>query len=216
MKALLLAMDRWTANGAAPPPSRYPRIADGTLVAPDRLRFPKLPGVDDATAVHRAYRADYGPTFASEGIVTHRAAADRHGVPDSGAAGGCRRQRHRRRADAGARRAARHLHRMEPVQRSIGTDRRAVEHAGLVHSAARGRAPSASAPTIRACRSTSGIATRISTSAWCRRRRLALIDQGFLLAEDLAGGAEERRSPFGLIARRARSAVHGPAIGAAA
>ena len=70
MKALLLAMDRWTANGTAPPPSRYPRLADGTLVPPDRLRFPKVPGVTTSTAVHRAYRADYGPRFAKEGIVT--------------------------------------------------------------------------------------------------------------------------------------------------
>jgi len=70
MKALLLAMDRWTANGTAPPPSRYPRVSDSTLVPPDRLRFPKVPGVTTSTAVHRAYRADYGPTFATEGVVT--------------------------------------------------------------------------------------------------------------------------------------------------
>jgi hypothetical protein len=70
MKALLVAMDRWTANGTAPPPSRYPRIADGTLVPPDRLRFPKISGVATTTAAHRAYRADYGPRFATEGIVT--------------------------------------------------------------------------------------------------------------------------------------------------
>jgi hypothetical protein len=70
MKALLVAMDRWVANGTAPPPSRYPRVSDGTLVAPDRLRFPSVPGVTTSTAVHLAYRVDYGPRFASEGIVT--------------------------------------------------------------------------------------------------------------------------------------------------
>ena len=70
MKALLLAMDRWTASGAAPPPNRYPRISDGTLVPPDKLRFPKIAGVTTTTAVHKAYRADYGPRFANEGIVT--------------------------------------------------------------------------------------------------------------------------------------------------
>jgi hypothetical protein len=70
MKALLLAMDRWTANGTAPPPSRYPRVSDSTLVPPDRLRFPKVPGVTTSTAVHRAYRADYGPKFATDGVVT--------------------------------------------------------------------------------------------------------------------------------------------------
>ena len=70
MKALLLDMDRWIADGTPPPPSRYPHISDGTLVAPDRLRFPKVPGVTTTTSVHRAYRADYGPRFTSEGIVT--------------------------------------------------------------------------------------------------------------------------------------------------
>jgi hypothetical protein len=63
-------MDRWTANATPPPPSRYPRLSDGTLVAPDRLRFPKVPGVTTSTAVHRAYRADYGPSFATDGVVT--------------------------------------------------------------------------------------------------------------------------------------------------
>jgi hypothetical protein len=70
MKALLLAMDRWTATGALPPPSRYPRIADNTLVPPDKLRFPKVPGVVTTTSVHRAYHADYGPKFVAEGLVT--------------------------------------------------------------------------------------------------------------------------------------------------
>jgi hypothetical protein len=70
MKALLVAMDRWTADGTLPPPSRYPRIADGTLVAPERLAFPKVPGVTTTTAVHKAYRADYGPLFRAEGVVT--------------------------------------------------------------------------------------------------------------------------------------------------
>jgi hypothetical protein len=70
MKALLVAMDRWTADGTAPPASRYPRIADGTLVPAAQLHFPKVPNVATTTAVHLAYRADYGPTFATEGVVT--------------------------------------------------------------------------------------------------------------------------------------------------
>jgi hypothetical protein len=70
MKALLLAMDRWVAHGTPPPPSRYPRVQDGTLVTPDRLQFPKLAGVSIPTTTHKAYRADYGPRFATEGVVT--------------------------------------------------------------------------------------------------------------------------------------------------
>jgi hypothetical protein len=70
MKALLVAMDRWTATGTTPPPSRYPRIADGTLVSPEKLRFPKLAGVTTTTTTLRAYRVDYGPRFATEGVIT--------------------------------------------------------------------------------------------------------------------------------------------------
>ena len=45
-------------------------MADRTLVAPDKLAFPKIPGVTVATTPHKAYRADYGPDFISKGIVT--------------------------------------------------------------------------------------------------------------------------------------------------
>ncbi len=70
MRALLQAMTRWTADEAEPPPSRYPRLSDSTLVAADRLGFPALPGVRTSTRVHKAYRADYGPRFIAEGVVT--------------------------------------------------------------------------------------------------------------------------------------------------
>ncbi|MGH8248825.1 MAG: alpha/beta hydrolase domain-containing protein, partial [Gammaproteobacteria bacterium] len=69
MRALLAAMDRWVTEDAAPPPSLYPRIAEGTLVAPSVVDFPKIPGVGYSTRVHLAYRADYGPNWKS-GVVT--------------------------------------------------------------------------------------------------------------------------------------------------
>lgn len=45
LRALFVALDRWVREGAAPPPSRYPRLADGTLVPVDEVRFPGIPGV---------------------------------------------------------------------------------------------------------------------------------------------------------------------------
>jgi len=69
MRALLAAMDRWASEGAAPPPSAYPRLAEGTLVAPEALDFPKIPGVRTSSRVHLAYRVDYGPQWKS-GIVS--------------------------------------------------------------------------------------------------------------------------------------------------
>jgi hypothetical protein len=69
MRGLLTALQAWVASEKAPPQSRYGKIADGTLVAPEKLPWPKIPGVGFSTRVHKAYRADYGPRFYSEGIV---------------------------------------------------------------------------------------------------------------------------------------------------
>ena len=70
MRALLLAMHRWIADGAAPPPSRYPRIDASTLVPLESLAFPTLPGVRKPTEPHKAYRVFYGLDFASKGIIS--------------------------------------------------------------------------------------------------------------------------------------------------
>lgn len=45
MRALLVSMEKWVRQGTAPPPSRYPRLQDGTLVRATDLAFPDLPGV---------------------------------------------------------------------------------------------------------------------------------------------------------------------------
>ena len=70
MRALLKAMDRWAAAGDEPPASRYPRRAELTLVRPEDLMFPKIPGAGFSSRVHKAYRADYGAEFYTRGIVS--------------------------------------------------------------------------------------------------------------------------------------------------
>ena len=45
VRALLVALDEWVVSGTAPPDSRLPRIADGTLVSADKVAFPVVPGV---------------------------------------------------------------------------------------------------------------------------------------------------------------------------
>ena len=45
MRALLVSMEKWVRQGVAPPPSRYPRLQDGTLVRSTDVAFPDLPGV---------------------------------------------------------------------------------------------------------------------------------------------------------------------------
>jgi hypothetical protein len=42
IRALLVALDEWVTSGREPPPSRLPRIADGTLVPTDAVVWPKL------------------------------------------------------------------------------------------------------------------------------------------------------------------------------
>lgn len=70
MRALLRSMAQWVTQETPPPPSRYPRLDNHTLVPPEELNFPKIPGVRFSSRVHRAYRVDYGPHFRTQGIVT--------------------------------------------------------------------------------------------------------------------------------------------------
>jgi Alpha/beta hydrolase domain len=70
MRALLLALNRWVADGKEPPPSRYPRLADRNLTLLSGLEFPKLPGVRLPERIQTAYRLDFGPGFRSQGIVS--------------------------------------------------------------------------------------------------------------------------------------------------
>ncbi len=42
IRALLVALDEWVADGREPPASRLPRIADGTLVPAEAVAWPKL------------------------------------------------------------------------------------------------------------------------------------------------------------------------------
>ena len=44
LRALTVALDQWVSDGKPAPPSRVPKLADKTLVAPDNAAFPALPG----------------------------------------------------------------------------------------------------------------------------------------------------------------------------
>jgi hypothetical protein len=70
MRSLLMAMQRWIADGVAPPASQYPRIADAQLAPLGRVKFPKITGVTFPTRIHDAFALDYGPEFRSKGIIT--------------------------------------------------------------------------------------------------------------------------------------------------
>jgi hypothetical protein len=71
-RALFLALDDWV-NGIAPPPSRVPKLADGTLVPPlpqSGMGFPSIPGVTYTGLKTTRYLLDYGPDYYTKGIAT--------------------------------------------------------------------------------------------------------------------------------------------------
>jgi len=45
LRALLVALTRWVVDDTPPPASAYSRIQDGTLVRPESVLFPSIPGV---------------------------------------------------------------------------------------------------------------------------------------------------------------------------
>jgi hypothetical protein len=51
LRALLRAWHEWASADVRPPPSQYPRLSDGTLVAIERIKFPSLAGVPDPRRV---------------------------------------------------------------------------------------------------------------------------------------------------------------------
>ena len=70
LRSLLLRMDRWITDDAPPPPSRIATLGDGTLVSLEDLSFPDVPGVDVLTEVSRLRALDFGPHLASRGVIT--------------------------------------------------------------------------------------------------------------------------------------------------
>jgi hypothetical protein len=81
LRAVLVALDRWVKDGTPPPPSRHPRIADGSLV---QVAEPAagIPGLVSAKGPNPRTRIDYGPDYAN-GIVTKvlpEILPDRYGV----------------------------------------------------------------------------------------------------------------------------------------
>jgi hypothetical protein len=71
LRAALLRMGEWVSGENDPPPSRYPRLDDGTAVAPEQLRevFTAIPGVGFPAYPPQVTRLDFGPD-AARGVVT--------------------------------------------------------------------------------------------------------------------------------------------------
>ncbi len=69
IRALFRALDAWVVDGTAPPASRYPTLADGTLTSPGAAGWPAIPGVVLPQSPMTTYRLDFGSEW-PRGIVT--------------------------------------------------------------------------------------------------------------------------------------------------
>jgi hypothetical protein len=68
LRALLLSLDRWVTAGTPPPPSRHPRIDNGTLVDMTGPTVP-VPSFTLPMRPSQRPRFDYGPDF-TKGIIS--------------------------------------------------------------------------------------------------------------------------------------------------
>lgn len=69
LRALLVALKGWVSEGTPPPPSQFPKIADGSLVPFDQYQPPLPAGMDSPVGPHVAYRANYGSEW-NEGVAS--------------------------------------------------------------------------------------------------------------------------------------------------
>jgi len=66
-RALLLDLDEWTAKATRPPDSVYPHLGD--LARRQDVKFPHIPGVEFPSWMPRIWRLDFGPDYATKGVI---------------------------------------------------------------------------------------------------------------------------------------------------
>ncbi len=69
LRPLIAAMLRWVEDGVAPPASRFPSIAGGTLVTPEHTGFPDIPGGAYPAALNGLRLADHARVPPLEGAA---------------------------------------------------------------------------------------------------------------------------------------------------
>ena len=114
LRAALVRLDRWVTAQEAPPPSRYPCLADGTAVLPEQTAaiFTAIPGVQFPAHLPRVVRLDFGPE-AEAGLATTPASQSGPSLSTLRARSGCGRERAERDSLARHQRPTGDVHRME-------------------------------------------------------------------------------------------------------
>lgn len=73
VRALYQNLEDWVVKGTTPPDSQVPKIADATLVRPQQVKFPSIPGVNYTGLVNNYSLLDWGPNYRPQdesGIAT--------------------------------------------------------------------------------------------------------------------------------------------------
>lgn len=73
VRALYQNLEDWVVKGTTPPDSQVPKIADATLVRPQQVKFPAIPGVSYTGLVNNYSLLDWGPGYRPQdesGIAT--------------------------------------------------------------------------------------------------------------------------------------------------
>lgn len=88
MRALLVAMDKWVSDGIEPPASRYPSLADGTLVRLEELKLPSIDGKTPTPIYNPLQLMDHSslPPRAGESYPVFVPVTDADGIAQGGVA----------------------------------------------------------------------------------------------------------------------------------
>jgi hypothetical protein len=72
LRALTVALDEWVTAGTPPPDTRVPKVADGTLVPPEALDLPAIPGLTYRARFNGSGERDFGPRVrGNAGVIDH-------------------------------------------------------------------------------------------------------------------------------------------------
>lgn len=71
LRATLRSLQAWVAQNTRPPASSFPRMDRNQLIPISALTFPQIPGFGVANYAYAPRRLDFGPDYASKGIVAY-------------------------------------------------------------------------------------------------------------------------------------------------
>lgn len=71
LRATMVSLNAWVTSNTLPPASVFPRMDKGQLVPISALNFPQIPGFGVVNYAYAPRRLDFGPEYASKGIVAY-------------------------------------------------------------------------------------------------------------------------------------------------